>query len=256
MESQNTLETPLSDYRPMGFESDVSNPHFAGAQNPDDLLFVEFYMHEPEDWNKSMEQGKMVKGPSIPYIRIQKPGDKTSIIETPVREDHKQRWTQKWLYFQMKAGLISGDTSIPGWKLEEWEFLKEDQIRELKFMRFTVVEQIAGASDDQCQRLGMGGMSLREAAKRALKDRMGKEVKDAIEKKDKEMADMRYQAEREKAAKDAELAELTERLARMEALLMKDVAPVASGLSDSAPEPKKRRGRPRKTELAVVPGNG
>ena len=49
------------DYRPMGFESDVGNQNFMGAQNPDDLLFVEFYWHEPEDWNKSQEQGKLVQ---------------------------------------------------------------------------------------------------------------------------------------------------------------------------------------------------
>ena len=201
--------------------SDLNNPDFVGAVNPDDLLFVEFYMHEPEDWNKSMETGKKVKGPAMPYVRIQKPGDKTSVIETAVRDDHKARWPNKWLYFQMKEGMISQDTGIPGWKIEEWDVLTADQVRELKYLRFSVVEQIAGASDEQVQRMGMGGLGLREQARQALRNRMGVEVKEAM------------------AAKDKELADMKERLAKLESLLTTPEQRNSGGVSESqAPVPE------------------
>lgn len=184
------------DYRPMGFESDIGNQNFMGAQNPDEMLYTEFYWHEPEDWNKSQEQGKLVRGPKIPYIRIQRPGDKTSIVETPVREDHKARWPNKWLYWQMKEGLIDSGADIPGWKIEEWDVLKADQLHELKYLRFYTVEQIAGASDDQVQRMGIGGLGLREQARQALRNKMGAEVKEVLAEKDKEIAEMKARMER------------------------------------------------------------
>ena len=207
----------------MGIASDLSNKNFLGSVNPDSLLHVEFYWHEPEDMNKSMEAGKIVKGPKMPYVRIQAPGDKTSTIETPVRDEHKRRWPEKWLYWQMKEGMIEGGGEVPGWKLEEWTHLNADQVRELKYLRFSVVEQIAGASDEQIQKLGMGGLGLREVARQALRNRMGAEVKEELSKK------------------DAELAEMRERMARLEAALLAKPEPVA----EPAEAPKKRGGRPK-----------
>ena len=187
--------------------SDVANPEYVGARNPDDALFVEFYMHEGIDKNKTSEQKKRVKLDPAPYVRIQVPGDKTSVIETPVREDHKRRWPQKWLYFQMQEGMV-GEQDIPGWRLEEWDYLDAEQVRELKYNRFTIVEQIAGASDAQIQKLGMGGVALREAAKRALRDKMGAEVREEIERKDREIAELKKADQENK-----------DRLAKLEAML-------------------------------------
>jgi len=81
--------------------------------------------------------------------------------------------------------------------------LNPEQVRELKYMRFSVVEQVANASDAQCQRMGMQGMSLREAARAALRARVGADVKAEMDKK------------------DAEIATMKERLERMEAFMMK-----------------------------------
>lgn len=182
--------------------SDLNNPEFMNPQNPDSMLFVQFYWHSPLDPNKSAEQGKEVRGEKQTYVRIQKPGDATSIIETPVRDDHKRRWPEKWLYWQMQEGLIDGGREVAGWKIQDWPVLNEDQVRELQYKRFFVVEQIAGASDSQIQALGMGGLGLREQAKKALRERMGAETKDAL------------------AAKDAELKEMRERMEKLEAMVM------------------------------------
>lgn len=199
--------------------SDLNNPAFVGAINPDTLLHVEFYMHEAEDVHKSEAAGKLVRLPAQPYIRIQAPGDKTSVMESPVLERHKARWPDKWLYFQIKEGLIEGAADVPGWKIEEWTHLNPEQVRELKFLRFSVVEQVAGASDDQIQKLGMGGMALREAARQALRSRMGAEVKEEMQKKDAEISALKQQ-------NDA----LAERMAKFEAFMAASAPPAKEPL--------------------------
>jgi hypothetical protein len=185
--------------------SDLNNPNFVNATNPDNLLHVEFYWHEPVDKWATETTGKITKGPKTPFIRIVKPGDNTSILETPVREDHKARFPDKWMYFQMKEGLVENQ-DIPGWKLEEWNEIDDELRRELKFLRFSVVEQIAGASDGQVQKMGMGGMGLREKAKRALQSRMGAETRDAIQQKDKEIQDLKTKLDRLEGLIQAKLA--------------------------------------------------
>ncbi len=188
--------------------SDLNNPQFVGPVNPDSMLSVEFFWHEPEDVHKSEAAGKVVRLEKMPYIRIQAPADHTSIMESPVTERHKQRWPDKWLYFQIANNMVEGAAEIPGWKIEEWTHLNPEQVRELKFMRFTVVEQIANASDSQCQKMGMGGLGLREAARLALRARMGVEMKMEMDKKDAEIS----------ALKAAD-AEKEERLKKMEAFM-------------------------------------
>lgn len=177
--------------------SDVNNPDFVGAQAPDAALYVEFFWHEAIDkWAseiKSAEQGKRVtvKLDKRPFVRIMRPGDKNSIIEEAVRNDHKHRFPERWLQWQLAEGLIDGGENIPGWKIEEWPYLedKKEQLRELKFLRFHTVELLAGASDAQVQGLGIGGLGLREMAKQALRDKMQKDVRDAVQAKDTIIAD-------------------------------------------------------------------
>lgn len=177
--------------------SDLNNPEFVGATNPDALLHVEIYWHEPVDkWASEVESEKkgkrvVVKRAREEWIRIMRPGDKDTIMECKLREDHKQRFPDKWLYFQIAEGLIDGGKDIPGWKLEEWPELddQQDLLRELKFNRFYTVEQVAGAQDAQVQRLGIGGPGLRERARVALRERMRKEFAADLHEKDKLIAE-------------------------------------------------------------------
>ena len=179
--------------------SDLNNPEFTNPSNPDTMLHVEFYWFAPVDKWASDAAGKEVRGARVPFVRIMRPGDNTSIHETPVRDDHKARWPNLWLAWQMKEKLIEGDVNIPGWKLDEWDVIKPDQLHELKYLRFHTVEQIAGASDAQVQRLGMAGIGLRVQAQAALKDKAREGIRDEL------------------AAKDAELKAMADRLAALEA---------------------------------------
>lgn len=210
--------------------SDLANTEFTGSvSNPDDLLYVQFYWNEPIDKWESEKIGKPVKMTKrvpvtddkgvvtykdtgetlrIPFVRFMRPGDKETIMEVAVDESHKRRWPQKWMAWQMQEGMIDGEGTVPGWPIQEWGELTAEQIHELKYLRFSTVEQVAGASDAQVQRMGMGGLSLREKAKVAMRNRMGKEVQDAL------------------ALKDAELLAMKERMAALEAAVLgKNAAP-------------------------------
>lgn len=176
--------------------SDLNNPEFVGATNPDSLLHVEFYEFEAVDkWSsevKSAEAGKrvIVKLPKRDFVRIMRPGDKDTILEVPVREEHKARWPERWLYYEISMGRANGGENIPGWKIDDWpEFDGQEEMkRDLKYKRFYTVEQLAGAQDAQVQQLGIGGLGLREKARAALRERMRKEYQSDMAEKEKTIA--------------------------------------------------------------------
>ena len=145
-------------------------------------------------------------------------------METPATDVHKRRWPNKWLYFQIENNMIEGAAEIPGWKIEEWTYLNPEQVRELKHMRFTVVEQLANASDTQCQKIGMSGMSMREAARQALRTRMNAEMKAEMDAKDAKIS-----------ALEASNQELRDKFAKFEAFM-----------NASEPDEPRKRGRPPK----------
>ena len=181
--------------------SDVANPEFVNPKNPDSLLSVEFVMMNPVDgWatnEKSVAEGRQVivrkHKEEEPYVKISSPGQRnlTEIVEK-VREDHKRRFPQQWLYFQMQQGMVDEDVEGRGWRVEDWDYLDADRVKELKHLRFHTVEQIAGASDIQVQGMGMMGPGLRIEARKALQARVDnqiKEVNDAMQKENEALKD-------------------------------------------------------------------
>ena len=135
----------------MALDSDINNA--------DSHLHVEFYTNDQKPY----------KDRPTPFVRIIVPGDKTNIVDRPVREDHKERFPRQWLHFQMQ----SGDGPVIGTLLQQWNTDDEEnfslhQMAELQILKFQTVEQVATASDSQLQRIGMGGAGLRERAKTYL----------------------------------------------------------------------------------------
>jgi hypothetical protein len=105
----------------------------------------------------------------VPHIRMMTPGDATSIVVQPVRDDHKRRFPRQWLAYQMKNENVQ-IIGIPlaQWRQERPDELSEGQLAELQILKFYSVEQVAGASDSQIMAIAMGGPGLREIAKRYL----------------------------------------------------------------------------------------
>ena len=175
--------------------------------NGDQHLHVEFYTRD-----EGANAGRT-------YVRIMAPGDKTNILDQPLRDDHKERFPRQWLHYQIQQNEGAAEqmgTPLSQWNKDSPEEINRDQIAELNILKFVTVEQLALASDAQLQRVGMGGIGLRERARLYLNRKNRSEA-------------------------SAELEDTKKQLAALQAQM-------ASLLSDRTDEPK-RRGRPPK-ELA------
>lgn len=152
--------------------SDDDSPEFLGASNPDSRLAVQFYKKLVINEFKS-EQAQRPIHEERDFIKIFVPGDSTSVIDTFVREEHKQRFPIHWARYKN----ASGSDQVVGTPLSAWSLLSSSVAEDLKHYKFFTVEQIANSSDAQISALGMAaGMapfSLRERAQNFLKHAAG-----------------------------------------------------------------------------------
>lgn len=127
----------------------------------DNKLFVEFYEQE-----RMPDRGKV-------YVRIMVPGDKLNIIDTPVRDYHKERFPRQWLHYSMKANEGASAIGVPllEWAKEAPDDIAVNQLEELTILKFQTVEQVATATDAQLQRVGMGAVALQQRARAFLQSR-------------------------------------------------------------------------------------
>lgn len=151
-------------------------PLDSDTHNADAHLHVEFYVNDSTDY-KGQE-----------FIRIVVPGDKTNIIEQPVRDHHKERFPRQWLYFRMNnsENMEAIGTPLAAWSAAQPDVFSSHQMQELQILKFQTVEQVATASDAQLQRVGMGGVGLRERARAFIQQKNSGES-------NKELADARAQ---------------------------------------------------------------
>ncbi len=160
----------------MALDSDINN---ADAQ-----LHVEFFTADVDPY----------KGQT--FVRIMAPGDKTNIIEQPAREDHKHRFPRQWLYYQMKQNEQAAEeigTPLSQWQKDCPDEINRDQVSELGILKFITVEQLALASDNQLQRVGMGGVGLREKARLYLNRKNRSDANAELEKTKQQLADLQAQ---------------------------------------------------------------
>ena len=164
----------------MGLDSDI--------RNADSQLFVEFYTFE----HPSTDVKKQYQG--VPFVRIVVPGDKTNVVEQPVRESHKQRFPRQWLHYQMQ----NNDSQMIGTPLKDWHLSRpgefnQMQLEELSILKFQTVEQVATASDMQLQKIGMGAAGLRDKARSFLLNKNQTESQIEIENTQQESAELKGQ---------------------------------------------------------------
>lgn len=150
--------------------SDLNNPEFVGATNPDSRLSVMFFSKPLQNNFKTEQEGRPIFD-DCDMVRIYVPGDDKNIVETFVREDHKRRFPLQWAHYQNK---MQGDQRLAGkTPINQWPRITPGQAEELRALKFLSVEDVANASDTSLQSIGMiAGMSpyaFREAAQRFLK---------------------------------------------------------------------------------------
>lgn len=125
-------------------------------------LHVEFYMNAVQDMPKSELAGHPVFI-DVPFIKIHIPGDGHNIVDTKVNDYYANRFKDEFDNFM--SGKSQG---VSGWLLREWPAVNVSQVKTLEYLNIHTVEQLAGLSDTQLQKIGMGGMELRAKAKAAL----------------------------------------------------------------------------------------
>lgn len=128
------------------------------TETGDAALWVEFFKRPVHMGAKSEKEGRPIYE-DRDWIRIVAPGDQTSKIERIARDDDKQRFSRLWERY--KAGQEMAPEGTP---LEHWPLMTPSQVEELKHLKLFTVEQLAAASDAQCQRLGAGMMALKSKA--------------------------------------------------------------------------------------------
>jgi len=159
-------------------------PLDSDLNNADSQLHVEFYVKE-----SGANEGKS-------YVRIMAPGDKTNIVDQPCRDDHKERFPRQWLYHQMQQGESAAEqigTPLSHWHKDDSKDINRDQIAELAILKFVTVEQLALASDGQLQRIGMGGVGLRERARQYLNRKNRSDASAELEDTKKQLAELQSQ---------------------------------------------------------------
>lgn len=182
--------------------SDLNNTEFAGAMNPDALLHVTFYSKSvPQPFLTEQEKRPIFR--DVDFVKIHTPGNALNIVDVPVSEGHKSRFPQQWARYQNGK---QGAEQVIGTPLAQWSILTPAQAEELRALKFFTVEQVAGASDERINQVGMcvgkAPTAFREQAQRFLQVA-------------KDSASLEHMDE-ELKRRDKELAELRERLAKLE----------------------------------------
>lgn len=174
--------------------SDLQNPEFTGATNPDSLLHAQFYSKPVKQNFLTEKEGRPIFK-DVDFVKIHTPGNQLNIIDVAVREEHKLRFPMQWARYQNGK---KGDEQTIGTPLSQWPILTPAQVEELRGLKFFTVEAIAGASDERIAQIGMCvGMApsaFRDRAKRFLtvaKDSAETEkFVDEIKKRDEQITEM------------------------------------------------------------------
>lgn len=158
-------------YTEIALGTEGAHRAFANAEPQKHGLFAQFYMHPKQNAKETLLQGRPIYD-ETEYIRIMVPGDKSAIVERPVRlgihinADNIKFSVEYEMFKQNKAQQISGTP------LEEWPPMSRSQVKEMEYFNVRTVEQLAGMGDAQMQQF-MGLGSLRELARRFIQHAEG-----------------------------------------------------------------------------------
>lgn len=171
-------------------------------------MFVEFFTEAIELKHESLKQGRPIFK-DVPWIKILNPGDNMVVIERPATNRDKEKYPNAWQRYDS-----AGKGEAVGTPLDKWPQITRSMLREAQHFHVNTVEQLAGISDANVNKMGMGFQDLRAKAKAYLAAAEG-----GVPSK----------------AQDEKIAEMERQLEEMRALL------------EAQTEPEKRGpGRPRK----------
>lgn len=134
----------------------MSNPQNMQAESN---LFVSFYTEAIELKAESEKQGRPVYR-DVPFIKIVVPGDVNNIIERKATKEDEAKFPKAWARYKAQES-----DAHEGTPLEQWPQMSRSLVKEAKFFEIHTVEQLAGLSDINVSKMGMGYLELRNKAK-------------------------------------------------------------------------------------------
>lgn len=137
----------------------MSNPQSLQAESN---LFVSFYTEAVEMKAESEKQGRPVYR-DVPFIKVVVPGDVNNIIERKASKEDEQKFPKAWARYKAQEADV-----MEGTPLEQWPQMSRSLVKEAKFFEIHTVEQLAGLSDINVSKMGMGYLELRNKAKAYL----------------------------------------------------------------------------------------
>lgn len=150
-------------------------PDFDAAADKGDNARPRFYTKPVKNNFRSESEGRPIFDEKE-FVEILVPGDRKTVMDTFVKDEHKRRWPREYAAF--KAGL---EVPTEGTPLEEWPAITRSQVEELRFGHIRTIEQLAELPDDALNRsVSMGGFALREKAKRHLEALAGNAQTEAL----------------------------------------------------------------------------
>lgn len=116
---------------------------------------VKFFNAYNENREKSLAAGRPIFD-EIPSISIQWPGGDETVRK--IEPQDMQEYPEKYAAF--KAGQEPVESGTP---LSEWTLMNGATLRELQYLGFKTVEQLADASDEMKRKLGPTGQFIKKA---------------------------------------------------------------------------------------------
>jgi len=198
---------------------------------------VKFFYAYNENREKSLNEGRPIFD-EIPSISIQWPGGD----ETVRRIEQRDIQEYPELYERFKAG---SEPVTEGTPLAEWAMMSGSALRELNYLGFKTVEQLAAATDEVKRKIG----PLSKLVK------MAQDWLEAADSDQNEVVKLKQQLAAETAKRERLEEKLELFLQRIEANEGTDLRPMRKQMAEEEEssvaevtevETEKRRGRPRK----------
>jgi len=136
MATPSTIEAP-TDWAVVPDAPGLDESRFA----EDGKLFVQFYRRPCLQPGESAKAGRAIYK-EIDYIKIMVPGDKLSVVDTPLDEISRRRFADKYEKWLAGAGNV-----VEGTPLSALPKMTPAKIEEYRYFNITTVEQLASASD-------------------------------------------------------------------------------------------------------------
>ena len=136
--------------------------------NPlESTLYVSFYTEALEFKAESEKAGRPIFK-DVPFIKVIVPGDTNNVIERKATKDDEMKFPRAWARYKAEE-----KEAVDGMPLEQWPQITRSLLKELKYFEVHTVEQLAGLSDSQVSKLGMGFTEYRNKAKAFLEAAAG-----------------------------------------------------------------------------------